>query len=76
LDDEVGDLAEAVGAIIEGAEGGVGGETFFFGHVAGTVEAVDGGEGDFLLGGVFAGGLAEFFGRLFDVEHVVDDLEG
>src|SRR5690349_14191207 len=41
-----------------------------------ALEAMNGGIGGFLLGYVFAGSLAQSFGRFFDVENVVGDLKG
>src|SRR5262249_59673551 len=38
-------------------------------------QGVDGGKGDLTLLDILAGGLAEGFRRLFDVEYVVDHLE-
>src|SRR5580693_4094133 len=70
-----GDFAEAGGAVGIGSEfgDGLGGE--FVGDLVGAFEAMDGGVGGFLLGGVFAGGFAEGGGGFFDVEDVVGDLE-
>ena len=49
---------------------------FELGHAAGFHDAVDRGEGDLVLLGVLAGGFAEGGGRFFNVQDVVDDLEG
>src|ERR1039458_10052591 len=64
------------GAVAEGVEDLVGSNAFLFGHAAGIFQTVDGGESDLVLRGVLAGGLAEGFGRFFDVEDVVTNLEG
>src|SRR5579883_2702084 len=74
--DEIGELFEAQSPLAEGGQSEVRGAALGFCHFPGALEAVDGGEGDFLLPGVLAGGLAEGFGGLFDVQDVVDDLEG
>ena len=60
----------------EGSESGEGVGDELGGVVFGLLEAVDGGPGGFVGGGVFAGGFAELLGGLGDVEDVVDDLEG
>ena len=67
---------EAQGALAEGGQDGVGAFAFAGGHFARVLEAIDGGEGDLVLGGVLAGGFAEGLGGLFDIEDIVDDLEG
>ena len=72
----MGEGFEGVGGFAEGFEGGEGVGDEFVGVFEGLVDAVDGGPGGFDAGGVFAGGLAEFFGALGHVEDVVDDLEG
>ena len=44
-------------------------------HFARPLDSIDGGKRDFLLLRVLARGLAQRFGRLLHVEHVVDDLK-
>lgn len=76
VEEVVGDLGETVVVLAEDFKGCEG----FFGEAAGFgfgfFEAEDGGVGGFVDGFVFAGGFAELFGGLGDVEDVVDDLEG
>ena len=75
--DEVGcEGFEGIGRCAEGGQGfeGVGYE--LVGVLEGLVDSVDGGPGGFDAGGIFACGLAQFFGALGHVEDVVDDLEG
>ena len=69
-DSQVGQFAQAV-CRATGAR-----EALLLGHFARTVDSVDGGKRDFVLRGVFAGGLAERFGGLLHVQHIVDNLEG
>src|SRR6185437_10981508 len=74
--DEVGDLVQPFCGFAEDGQGLVRAGAFFARHLARAFEAIDGGESDFALGFVFAGGFAEGFGGLLDVEDVVHDLEG
>ena len=75
-DQELGDVAERVGFGAVGSEFGDGAVGEIFRDFVGALEAVDCGVGGFVLGDVFAGGLAESGGGFFDVEDVVGDLEG
>ena len=72
----LGERLERLGGRAEGFEGGEGVGDELVGVAAGLLDAVDGGPRGLDAGGILAGGLAEFFGRLRHVEDVVDDLEG
>ena len=59
----------------EGLKRGVGGGELFVRHAARGFDSVDGGKGDLVLGGIFAGRFAELLRGGLDVEKVIDDLE-
>src|SRR5581483_2132454 len=74
-DDEIGELAQAIGAIVERLQRGVGADALLLRHFMRAREAIDSRKGDLVLLRVFAGGFAEMLGGLLDVEDVVDDLK-
>ena len=76
VDEVVGEGFEGSGGFAEGREGGEGVGDEGGGVALGLLEAVDGGPGGFVGGGVFACGFAELGGVLGHVEDVVYDLEG
>ena len=76
MDDQVGQLVQADGAVAEEFQPLVGARAFLLGHAARGFQTIDRGEGDFLLDGVLAGGLAESRGGFLDIQNVVHDLEG
>ena len=51
------------------------GQALALGHLARPLQTIDRRERDLLLLGVLARGFPERFGRLLDVQHVVDDLK-
>jgi len=76
VQEEVGDLAEARGAVGIGRKGGDGLSGEVVGDLMGAFEAEDRRVGGLLLGDVFARGFAESSGGFFDIENVVGYLEG
>src|ERR1039458_3808125 len=91
MDDQIGQFVQVFGARAEWSKGFVGAPALgaghaprffggsmspFAGHAPRFFEAIDGWEGDIVLLGVFARGLAERFGGYLPVEDVVHDLKG
>src|SRR6185312_5442516 len=74
--DEIRDLVQPFCGFAEDRESLVRAGAFCARHCARAIEAVDGGEGDFALGFILAGGFAEGFGRFLDVEDIVHNLKG
>src|SRR6185437_14336205 len=76
MNDKIRDFAQAGGTRSEGLQHLVGARAFLVRHAMRSFQSVDGREGNLLLSRVLAGRFAESFGRLFDVEDVIDNLEG
>src|ERR1022692_4740463 len=76
MDDQIGQFVQVFGARAEWSKGFVGAPALGAGHAPRFFEAIDGWEGDLVLLGVFARGLAERFGGFLHVEDVVHDLKG
>src|ERR1035438_5755103 len=76
MDDQIGQFVQVFGARAEWSKGFVGAPALGAGHAPRFFEAIDGWEGDLVLLGVFARGLAERFGGFLHIEDVVHDLKG
>ena len=76
VQEEVGDLAEARGAVGVGLEGGDGLSGEVVGDLMGAFQAEDRRVGGLLLSDVLACGFAEGSGGFFDIENVVRYLKG
>ena len=75
MDDQVGELVQALRARAERVQGVVRPAALNFGHAPRFADAVYRRESDLVLLSVFAGGLAQRLGGLLDVEDVVHNLK-
>ena len=75
LHDQICQLFQPRGPVLEDVQGKMCRQAFFLGHFAGALDTVDRREGDLFLLGILACGFAECRRGLFDVQHVVDNLK-
>src|SRR5450755_5176599 len=75
MDDQVGQFVQAFGARAKWGQGLMSSRALKLGHAPRFLDAMDGRESDLMPPGVFAGGLAQRFGRFFHVEDVVHYLK-